>query len=137
MKTSTLIRRALKYLGAVSGADPVPAEDFADALAEYNIMLSELKTVRGLTIPFAVPAQTGAEDCPFPEGFQGGLAAMLAVRLAPEYGGQIAAETVSQADQCWARLAMEYHVIPSSSDNLTLTNYTLRGTRSVFGDISG
>lgn len=135
MKTSALIRRALKYLGAVSGADPVPSEDFTDALTEFNLMLAELDTVRGLTLGFMIPALTGTEEAPFPAGFHAGLAAMLAVRLAPEYGGQIAAQTISEADQCWSRLAMNYHVVPSSSDNQTLTEHTLGGSRDVFGDL--
>lgn len=134
MKVRDLIRRSLKYLGAVSGADPVPSEDLADALDELNMMVSELATTRGLTLDFVVAELAAADDMIFPAGFHGGLAAMLAERLAPEYGGNIAQKTLEMAASCWGQLAMEYHVIPVSEPNLTISRHTLDGTRGVYNN---
>lgn len=134
MKVRDLIRRSLKYLGAVSGADPVPSEDLADALDELNMMVAELATTRGLTLDFEVEELQPADDMIFPAGFHGGLAAMLAERLAPEYGGTIAQKTLELAASCWASLAMEYHEIPVSEPNLTISRHTQDGTRGVYNN---
>lgn len=134
MKVRDLIRRSLKYVGAVSGSDPVPSEELADALLELNMMVSELATVRGLTLDFGVDELAPANEMIFPAGFHGGLAAMLAERLAPEYGGTIAQNTLQMAASCWASLAMEYHEVPVSEPNLTISRHTLDGQRGVYNN---
>lgn len=134
MKVRDLIKRALKYLGVVNGSDPVPGEDFADALIELNLMVTEFSTIRGLTLDFELPdaGLAGDMEMVFPVGFHGGLAAMLAERLAPEYGGNIAQNTLQMAVSCWGQLQMEYHEVAVSSANLTLSRHTLEGTRGVY-----
>lgn len=94
MSTSTEIATsALKRLRVVGSGETPAAADVQDAVKALNLMISSWDA-EGLS----------GESIPLDEKYEAGLIAMLAVRLAGDYGKQPDGILLKDADDGWRRL---------------------------------
>lgn len=115
--TREIIASALLLIGVIPSRAEVPNEEAADALRALNNMMFAWKR-KGLT--YEHTALTVGATFPLPESLHDGVIAMLAERLAPEYGVRIT-----------DKLKLE------AADGRTLVNAQYWGTVATITDVPG
>lgn len=110
--SSDIVKRALKRLGIVAPGEDVDAADASDGNAALNAMIAAWQN-HGIDIAPDVPIASRHED---------GMVALLAVRLAPDYGKTVSADIRAEADRGWSGLLAEYHRVPNAQFDPALTN---------------
>jgi len=103
--TREIIASALLLIGVIPSRAEVPNEEAADALRALNSMMFAWKR-KGLT--YEHTALTVGATFPLPERLHDGVVAMLAERLAPEYGVRIADKLKMEAADGRTMVNAEY-----------------------------
>lgn len=120
MATATQIaERALKRLGIVDSLHSPSAADSEHTIEALNAMI-ESWDAEGLS--FATPA----DDLPLDPKYEAGLIAMLAVRMAEDFGLTPGPVLVRDADRGWAQLQAAYITPPAVEFDRALTRTASR-----------
>jgi hypothetical protein len=110
--SSDIATRALKRLGLVEPGE-TPADDQAeDALAALNAMLAAWEA-DGIAV---------SPDIPLPAKHEEGVIALLAVRLAPDYGKEASAQVYADASKGLSRLEADYISAPLATFDHAIVN---------------
>jgi hypothetical protein len=110
--SAEIVTRALKRLALIEPGE-TPAEDMAeDGLAALNAMLAGWEA-DGINV---------SPDVPLPAKHEEGVVAMLAVRLAPDYGKEAAAQVYADASKGLSRLEADYISAPLASFDHAIVN---------------
>lgn len=105
MATATQIaERALKRLGIVQAGTSASAADIADAEEALNAMIDSWNA-EGLS----------GNTIPYDSRFEHGIIAMLAVRLAEDYGVTPGQVVVRDADNGWLAIQAAHFAVPESN----------------------
>lgn len=99
---SELATRALKRLGVVPAGGTASAEDIADTVQALEDMFASWYA-KGLT--FTVPTA---------QRFDAGIIAMLAVRMADDFGKQPTPILMGDADEGWNDISAAFFAVPAS-----------------------
>lgn len=110
--SSDIVKRALKRLGVLAPGEDVDAADAQDGNAALNAMIASWQN-DGVDISPDVPIASRHEE---------GIVALLAVRLASDYGKQVPAKLIDDAEKGWAGLLAEYIRVPSAQFDPALSN---------------
>lgn len=111
MTNSELIRDALGLIAVLSEVETPSAEQGAHALRILNQMMEQWEE-EGVNLQYHAQTST-ADTFPCPPYCEAGVAASLAIRLAPSYGATVSPELGVQAD-------MTYQTILRKSINKTM-----------------
>jgi hypothetical protein len=114
--SAQIVTRALKRLGLIEPGESPAAADADDGLAALNAMLAGWQA-DGIDV---------SPDVPLPAKYEEGVVAMLAVRLAPDYGKEPSALVFADAAKGMTRLEAGYISAP-----LATFDCALRGMPSV------
>lgn len=110
MATATEIATtALKRLRIVGAGDTPSAEDIADATDALNAMIASWEA-QGLT----------GDVLPLDARFEAGVTAMLAVRLAEDYGKTPGPVLLDDADRGWKGIRGAYFAVPRATFDTSL-----------------
>lgn len=109
--SAQIVARALKRLRIIGPGEDPSAEDAADGLATLNAMIAGWKA-DGVEV-------TG--DVPLDARFEEGVIALLAVRLADDYGKEVSAGVARDAQVGWERLMAAFLHVPTSQFDVGLT----------------
>jgi len=103
-----IVTGAFHKLGVIHGTETPTAADSAYALSELNDMMTEFE---GKQVYLNWQTVTLASDFPLEAKHEGGVKAMLAVRVSPPHGGDslLSAVLVQQAQGGYSRLWGDYH----------------------------
>lgn len=101
--TSQLVTRALRRLDVIPAGGTPSAEDVADGTEALTAMINAWNA-EGLT---------GAA-LPIDDRFEQAVVAMLAVRLAEEYGKEPSAVLVRDAETGWNQISSAFFAVPAS-----------------------
>lgn len=117
------IKRALRQIGALASGDDPSAEEGQDALDALNGLMASLKT-QGVDYDHIPVALT--DNFPMPDEHREHVVAMLAVKLAPEYGMTVAPTIATAASLGLLALQAAYYVAESSAADPAILerNYT-------------
>lgn len=115
--SSDIVRRALKRLGVLSAGEEMAAADGADGNAALNAMIASWQN-DGVDI---------SPDVPLPSRHEEGVVALLAVRLAPDYGMSAPDQVQIDASKGWDALLADYIRPPLSQFDSALTNMPSQG----------
>lgn len=99
-----IVTRALRMLGVLAAGETPSAEDADAGLLALNGMVASLVMSRAPS--FA--EMTLDTSIPYPRQFDEALASMLAIRLASEYGQQVAPAVASMAERGEQQLRAYY-----------------------------
>ena len=110
--SAQIVARALKRLRVIGAGEDPSAEDAADGLAALNAMIAGWKA-DGVEV---------SGDVPLDARFEEGVIAMLAVRLADDYGATPSSVVVRDAEQGWQRLKAAFTHIPLAQFDSALRN---------------
>ena len=110
--SNDIVKRALKRLGVLAPGEDMDAADAADGNAALNAMIASWQ-IDGVDV---------ASDVPLPSRHEDGIVALLAVRIAPDYGKTPSAQVVADADKGWAGLLAEYIRAPRAQFDTALVN---------------
>jgi len=110
--SAQIVARALKRLRVIGAGEDPSAEDAADGLAALNAMIAGLEA-DGLKL---------SGDVPLDARFEEGVIAMLAVRLADDYGATPSSGVVRDAAQGLQRLQAAFNHIPLAQFDSALRN---------------
>jgi hypothetical protein len=108
--SAEIVTRALKRLNLVAPGEDPAAADAADGLAALNAMLAGWQA-DGIDV---------SPDVPLPSKYEEGVVAMLAVRLAPDYGKEAHPQVYADASRGRKRLQGGYISPPLSKFDLAL-----------------
>ncbi len=108
--SAQIVARALKRLNLVAPGEDPAAADAADGLAALNAMLAGWQA-DGIDV---------SPDVPLPSKYEEGVVALLAVRLAPDYGREPAAQVQLDAIRGRKRLQAGYISPPLAKFDLAL-----------------
>lgn len=97
-----LITIALRDLAVISEGETPSAEQGSHALAVLNPLMEALE-VDGLSLGYFAQSDTTA-TCPIPAWAEKGIAAALAVDMAPTYGATVSAELAKKYDDGMATI---------------------------------
>ena len=112
MATATQIaERALKRLGIVQSGESASSVDIADASEALNAMI-ESWNAEGLS----------GNAIPYDSRFEHGIIAMLAVRIAEDYGVTPGQVVVRDADNGWLAIQAAHFAVPESKFETALIN---------------
>lgn len=112
MATQTQIcERALKRIGIIQAGASASAVDIEDAGEALGAMI-ESWNAEGLS----------GNTLPFDGRFEHGIVAMLAVRLAEDYGVSVGQVLARDADNAWKAIQAAYFVVPKSTFETALTS---------------
>lgn len=102
----TIINRALRLCKVLDAASAASADDTADALETLNAMLAEWHEAEIGLPDYALADNTTelASDA----GDREAIAYQLAIRIAPEYGANLAVEVLGMAEATMGRLRLRY-----------------------------
>jgi len=104
MATATQIAtRALKRLSVVAAGEAATAEEVADATEALTAMINSWEA-EGLS----------GDVLPLDARFEQAVVAMLAVRLAPEYGRSVDPVLARDADAGWNQITGAFFAVPKS-----------------------
>jgi hypothetical protein len=109
--SAQIVTRALKRLGLVDTAESPSAADAADGVAALNAMLASWEA-KGVKV---------SPDVPLPAKHEQGVVALLAVRLAPDYGAEASRQVQMDARDGWLSLQADYISAPLAVFDLGLT----------------
>lgn len=127
VSNSDLIADSLRDIGVIAETETPSPEQGATALRQLNQMIEEWEESE---IRLEYFAQTSlSETCPIPAYAEGGITAMLAVRLAPVYGATVSAELAKKADDGMTlitRKAMHEKLKPVRADRPLGEGHPLR-----------
>lgn len=113
MATATQIsERALKRLGLLQAGASASSADVADATEALNTMIAS----------WAAEGLSGASDVPLDSRFEQAVIAMLAVRLAEDYGAQPGPILLDDAKKGWAAIQAAFFFVPESVFDSALSN---------------
>ena len=101
-----IIRRALRIARVLDGGTAGEASDFADAFGTLNALLAEMHEA-DIGLPdyaFTTIESEVASDIADREA----LAYQLALRISPEYGGQLSPQDEAMAHESMNRLRLRY-----------------------------
>lgn len=113
--TSEIILRALRRIGVVASDEPATADQAAAGLDALNEICQSFR-LHG--VMFDMPILGDATPMPFDAACTGPFQAVLAARLAEDYG-----VPGPDASAGWAALAAHYYVVPQMSlSDLTRTD---------------
>lgn len=107
-----IVKRALKRIGIVAPGEDVDAADAQDGGAALNAMIASWQN-DGVDISPDVPVASKHED---------GIVALLAVRLAPDYGKVANVQIQADAQRGWDGLLADYIRVPSAQFDPALSN---------------
>lgn len=110
--SAQIVARALKRLRVIAPGEDPSADDAADGLATLNAMIASWEG-KGVKV---------SGDVPLDARFEQGVIAMLAVRLAPDYGKQVDAVTASDAEDGWRALQAAFNPVPKAQFDTALRN---------------
>lgn len=110
--SAQIVARALRRLRVISSGEDPSAEDAADGLAALNAMIAGWEA-DGVKV---------SGDVPLDARFEEGVVALLAVRLADDYGASPSAGVVSDAGRGWSRLQAAFKHIPLAQFDTALRN---------------
>jgi hypothetical protein len=108
--SAQIVTRALKRLSLVAPGEDPAAADAEDGLAALNAMLAG----------WAADGINVSPDVPLPAKHEEGVVALLAVRLAPDFGREAPAQVHADADKGMARLQSDYISAPLASFDCAL-----------------
>lgn len=124
MATATEIAtKALKRLRIISAGETPAAEDVADATDALNAMLASWEA-QGLT----------GDVLPLDARFEAGIVAMLAVRMAEDYGKTPGPVLLDDADRGWKGIRGAFFAVPRATFD---TGIQHTGSRMLAGYIIG
>ena len=110
--SAQIVIRALKRLRVLGSGEDPSAEDAADGLAALNAMIAGWEA-DGIKV---------SGDVPLDARFEEGVVAMLAVRLADDYGKEPSSVVVRDAEIGWERLQAAFRHIPLAQFDSALRN---------------
>lgn len=115
--------RALKRLGLVAAGDSPAAADVADGVTALNAMIAawEADWLSGDVLPLA-------------DRFEQATVALLAVRLAEDFGAAVGPVLARDAENGWRQIQSAFFAVPQSQFENALTN---TGTNWTFDQIAG
>jgi hypothetical protein len=114
--SAQITTRALKRLGLVEPGESPAAADAEDALAALNAMLAGWQA-DGINV---------SPDVPLPAKHEEGVVALLAVRLAPDYGKEASPQVYADASKGMRRLQADYITPALSRFDLAMTDTSAR-----------
>lgn len=109
--SAQIVTRALKRLKIVEPQESPSADEAADGLAALNAMIAGWQA-DGVNI---------SSDVPLPAKHEEGVVALLALRLAPDYGATPGASVLLDAKRGWSRLQADYLSAPMARFDRALT----------------
>jgi hypothetical protein len=92
-----IVQDALEALGIIGETATPSAEQGSHALRKLNQMMEQWEE-DGIKLGYFAQTDT-TQDCPIPLYAERGVAASLAIFLAPTYGASVSAELADQADK--------------------------------------
>lgn len=105
MKVIDIIKRSLRLLGAIDANEPLEARSAEDALAVLNVLLAEWEAADiGQPYTSFASLQTTVTEVADADA----LAYQLALRIAPEYGIDVAPRIIEAASEAMSRLRLRY-----------------------------
>lgn len=113
-----IVTRSLKRLRILAPGETPAAADAEDGLAALNAMIASWET-DGISV---------AADLPLDDRFEQGLVAMLAVRLAPDYGIEPAASLLRDAEEGRAAITAAFLTVPRTQFDVGLTRSSTQNT---------
>lgn len=125
--TTQVATRALRRLGVLTAEETITAADLSAATDALNAMVSswEASALSGDTLPLDAR-------------FESAIVAMLAVRLAEEYGRTVGPVLARDADEGWAAiLGAFFHVPTQTFDAGLLSTAQNRYSAALIGQITG
>lgn len=124
--SAQIVQRALKRLRLLQPGETPSAEDAADGLAALNAMIAGWQA-DGLEV-------TG--DVPLAARFEEGVVALLAVRLAPDYGMDAPGQVLADAQTGLQRLQAAFFTVPTSQFDYALTNSNTQSAPNGCGPVT-
>jgi hypothetical protein len=115
--SAQIVARALKRINVVAAGEDPSAVDAADGLAALNAMIAGW-AADGINI---------SPDVPLPSKHEEGVVAMLAVRLAPDYGRMPSPLVTEAANEGMYRLEADYISAPLARFDTALVDMPSRG----------
>lgn len=122
--SNDIVKRALKRLGVLAPGEDMDAADGADGNAALNAMIASWQN-DGVDV---------SSDVPLPSRHEEGIVALLAVRLAPDYGKVPPAQVLSDAEKGWDSLLAEYIRPPDAQFDTALLN--MPSQRTGYGHVA-
>jgi hypothetical protein len=116
--SAQIVTRALKRLNLVAPGEDPAAADAEDGLAALNAMLAGWQA-DGVNV---------SPDVPLPAKHEEGVVALLAVRLAPDYGKEASALVYADASKGMDRLYADYISAPIATFDQAIVNTPSRST---------
>lgn len=110
--SAQIVARALTRLRVIGSGETPSAQDAADGLAALNAMIAGWEA-DGVKV---------SGDVPLDARFEEGVVALLAVRLADDYGKEPSARTLSDAQTGWSRLKSAFTHVPLAQFDSALRN---------------
>jgi hypothetical protein len=110
--SAQIVARALRRLKVIGAGEDPSADDAADGLAALNAMIAGWEA-DGVKV---------SGDVPLDARFEEGVVALLAVRLADDYGTSPSAGVVRDAENGWARLQAAFNHVPLAQFDTALRN---------------
>lgn len=110
--SAQIVSRALRRLKITASGEDPSAQEAADGLAALNAMIAGWEA-DGVKV---------SGDVPLDARFEEGVVAMLAVRLAPDYGAEVSAGVLRDAENGWARLQAAFTHVPLAQFDSALRN---------------
>jgi hypothetical protein len=110
--SAQIVSRALRRLRVIGSAEDPSAEDAADGLAALNAMIAGWEA-DGVKV---------SGDVPLDARFEEGVVALLAVRLADDYGTAPSPGVVRDAETGWSRLQAAFNHVPLAQFDSALRN---------------
>lgn len=115
--SAQIVTRALKRLSLVEPGESPSAADAEDGLAALNAMLAG----------WAADGINVSPDVPLPAKHEEGVIALLAVRLASDYGREPSAIVYADAERGRTRLQSDYISAPLATFDCALTGMPSQG----------
>lgn len=93
-----LIADSLREIGVITEIQTPSAEQGAHSLRKFNQLMAEYGALDGFDLILQWFEQTSLSDaCPLADDLRGGVTALLATRLAPNYGASVSIELAAAA----------------------------------------
>jgi hypothetical protein len=119
--SAQIVARALKRINVVAAGEDPSAVDAADGLAALNAMIAGW-AIDGINVSADVPLSAGHEE---------GVVALLAVRLAPDYGRMPSPLVLKAAEEGMYRLEADYISAPLAQFDTALIDMPSRGLMTI------
>jgi hypothetical protein len=110
--SAQIVSRALRRLKVIGAGEDPSADDAADGLAALNAMIAGWEA-DGVKV---------SGDVPLDARFEEGVVALLAVRLADDFGTSPSAGVVRDAENGWSRLQAAFNHVPLAQFDSALRN---------------